>query len=400
MQSEPDMINFPDYPFGVFELFGLQDSIYDSYPVITIHVMDDGARFSEEYFYTQSLDFKIKISDLYDKVSNFDHNYFLDNHTFEVSNAQYLVGLNKLYLHSSYRKQDVAKSKSYKGNISDVVRNIISKFKNVLGPPRMYISPTSNIDTWYQSNIEDFNFIKTLSYYALNIENSNSPYYTFFNLKGEFYFQTVVDLFAQSPVDTYYYGVNSKNKDANNINNQLLRNVIRNVSFNPITSNMMLDEYNVKFYKLTNDGSYSNKEVDLKTKISENKLFNNKLTIRNQDIENIRSIYTFGLIDDEKQENIYKGWVNRTFMNAISFPYRLNVSMQFDTRLCSGKVIELKFTSPFDNKNNESLEYSGNWLILKSNHIFDEKGIGYTNLLLGKSSINVFKNHKMYNDFI
>jgi hypothetical protein len=129
-------------------------------------------------------------------------------------------------------------------------------------------------------------------------------------------------------------------------------------------------------------------------------LFNNKLTIRKQELEKVRSIYNYGLIEDEKQETHYKGWLNRMYIQAISFPYRMNVSMDFDTRLCSGKVIELKFISPFSNKNNESLEYSGNWIILESTHIFDEKGIGHTNLILGKSSVNVFKNHKMYNDFI
>jgi hypothetical protein len=400
MISEPDMFSFPEFVSGIFQTIGLQDSIYDPYPVMTVQVTDDSAIFSEQYFYTQSLDVKIKLSDYYNKTSNFDHNYYINNQSFIVNNSQYMVGMADLSLHSSYKKQDVFKSKSYKGNISDIVRSIILKFQNVIGPPVSYISTTSNYDTWYQSNSRDFSFIELLAVYALNIENSNSPFYTFFNLKGEFYFQTVVDLFAQSPVDTYYYGLNVDNTGTSFLTNQLERNIISDVEFQPLSSNLMLDEYNIKFYKLKNDGTYFSKEYDLKTKISENKLFNNKLTIRKQETEKVRSIYSFGLIDNDNQENHYKGWLNEQFINSISFPYRLTVSMKFDTRLCSGKVIELKFKSPIQNKNNESFEYSGNWLILKSRHIFDEKGIGYTTLLLGKSSVNVFKNHKMYNDFI
>lgn len=400
IESNPDMIKFNTYPIGAFKVFGLQDSIYAPYPSSVIHILDDSAKFSEEYFYTQSLDFKMTVSDLYNKTSNFDHNYYLDNQTYNVNHGNYLFGVAILNLHSSYKKQDSVKSKSYKGNISDIVKGIISKYLNVIGPPKTYISTTSNIDTWYQSNRYDFSFIDLLSQYALNVQSSNSPFYTFFNLKGEFYFQTVVDLFAQSPVNTYYYGLNIKNDNANFSTNQFSRNTIRSVEFNPLATTDMLSEYNIKFYKVNNDGSYSNKDYDIKSKISQNKLFNNKLTIRKQDIQSIRGRFPYGLIDEDKQENHYKGWTNRQFINSISFPYRLNVSMQFDTRLCSGKVIELKFKSPSQDKNNESFEYSGNWLILQSNHIFDEKGVGYTNLLLGKSSINVFKKHKMYNDFI
>jgi len=400
IQSEPDMIKFDTYPIGIFQTFGLQDSIYQPYPTSVIQVLDDSSKFSEEYFYTQNLDLKMKVSDLYNKTSNLDHNYYLDNQNYDVSHSEFLFGSSVLNLHSSLRKQDSVKSKSFKGNISDIVKSIISKYIATIGPPKTYVTTTSNLDTWYQSNRYDFSFIQLLSNYALSVQNANSPFYTFFNLKGEFYFQSVVDLFAQSPVDTYYYGLNSKNNNSTFVLNQLSRNLIKNVKFEPLTSADMMDEYNITFYKVNGDGSYSNKGYDIKTKISENKLFNNKLTIRKQDIDKVRGKFNYGLIENDKQENHYKGWTNRQFINSISFPYRLNCATQFDTRLCSGKLIELKFKSPSQDKNNESLEFSGNWLILQSNHIFNEKGIGYTNLLLGKSSINVFKKHKIYNDFI
>lgn len=399
--SEPDMFTFSDFPVGVMQVLSIQDSIYDPYPIMTFHMSDENCIFSEQYFYTQSLDFKLKLSDYVNKDSNFDHNFYLNNQYIpQVTNGQFVMGQTVFSLHSSFRKQDFPKSKSYKGNIHSIVSSIINKFQHVNGSPKTYITSTSNFDTWYQSNEGDFDFIEKLSKYALSPQHSDSPFYTFFNLKGEFYFQSVADLFSQSPVDTYYYGTNSRNTQSDVILNQGNRNVISNLSTTHLSSVDMLDQYKIKFYKLSSSGQYSEKDIDIKTKISQNKLFNNKLAIRKEELEQVRNIQRYGLIDNDSQENHYKGWLNYQFVNSTSFPYRITCSTLFDTRLCAGKVITLKFKSPIVDKNNESNEYSGNYLILKSTHNFNEQGLGSTNLLLGKSSINVFKKHKMYSDLI
>lgn len=399
--SQPDIFKFYDYPLGIIDIFAIKDSIFEQYPVITFHVLDNDCTFSEQYFYSQCLDFKLTLSDTFNKNSNLDHNYYLSNQSIpEVTNSQYVMGLVEYYLHSSYRKQDIEKSKSYKGNIDSIIRSIISKYEGVSGPPKTYISSTSNFDTWYQSKARDMVFIENLSRYALSPQNPNSPFYTFFNSKGEFYFQTVSDLFSQSPVDTYYYGSNSKNPLDDFNSNAINYNNIRNISIHFLSTTEMMDEYNIKVFKLNSSGEYNNKNVNIQQKISDNRLFNNKLTVIKKETEKVKSIVSYGLVDSDSQENHYKGWINQKFINTISFPYRLELTVLFDSRLCAGKLINLKFNSPILDKNNESFEYSGNWLILESKHLIDSKAQATTNLLVGKSSINVFRKHKLYNEFL
>jgi hypothetical protein len=127
----------------------------------------------------------------------------------------------------------------------------------------------------------------------------------------------------------------------------------------------------------------------------------NKLSIRKQYVNDQKSFNYYGIVDNVSQENHYKGWINNIFVNSISFPYRMSISVMFNASLCSGKVIDLYFNSLNDDKNNKAYEYSGSWLILECTHkLITESSTMTTVLLLGKSSVRISTSHEFYNDFI
>jgi len=106
-------------------------------------------------------------------------------------------------------------------------------------------------------------------------------------------------------------------------------------------------------------------------------------------------------VDDIKQESMFKGWVNRQFINSVSFPYRMKVELKnLNLDLCSGDCIETHFYSSNSNRNNQFIELSGKWIILEAGHGFNGDGQAGTSITLGKPSLDIFKKHKFYKDFI
>jgi hypothetical protein len=213
-------------------------------------------------------------------------------------------------------------------------------------------------------------------------------------MNGTFNFKTVIDLLDQEPIAYYYFGLLSE-QDSKNYKR------ILDYSFSMLGVSYNYLNYNSKIYNVNKSGIYNKKEIRLDEKIKDNKIALNKLSIRKESLDHITSYRYYGIIDNPLQENHYKGWVNNKFINSVSFPYRMYISVMFDATLVSGKVIQLYFNSIIKEKDNKATEYSGNWLILEATHtIQGSDNVMMTNLLLGKSSVKIYSDHKFYNDFI
>lgn len=396
-RTEPETFAFANYPVGYMSNLVFYDSILNYFPVMSFSLKDEAAVFSEQNLFTKFLKAKTEVFDLVNDNSNFNHDYYFSKNSIDgLLSKEYVIGVNDYQFHSYFRKQDSVKNVSHKGNIDSIVRKIMSKYIYIDRPPTLNISSTSNFDTWYQIKENDYEFIKKLSKYAFNINKQNSPFITFINLKGEFYFQTYSEMIDQKPVDTY---ILTKDEDST-LEKTLGRNYIKTLNLNNLSTNEVIDFLKIDFYNLNNQGVYKNKEVSLKDKLKDSRISLNKYPIRSEDLKSVTKIENFGIVDNDSQENHYKGWTNSFFKDLILNSIVLTLNVPFDTRLCSGKVIELKLKSPIDEKNNESLEFSGVWLILQSTHYIDEKGLGSTNLLISKSTINIYKKNIFYNDYL
>ena len=177
------------------------------------------------------------------------------------------------------------------------------------------------------------------------------------------------------------------------------QNVIDNYTYQFLGVPNSLDDYNKTIYKVNNSGSYDSKEVTIEDK--KQKLGFNKLSIRNEYIKKTRDNINFGIVDDIRQESMFKGWVNRQFINSVSFPYRMKIQLKnLNLSLCSGDCIETNFYSSNSKRGNRFTELSGKWIILETGHGFDANGEAGTSLTIGKPSLDIFKKHKFYKDFI
>jgi hypothetical protein len=76
------------------------------------------------------------------------------------------------------------------------------------------------------------------------------------------------------------------------------------------------------------------------------------------------------------------------------------VVTKFNSDLVAGRVLTTKFPSLSQDKDNEAIEYNGKWLVLESVHSLDGSGNMMTSCLLGKNSLNIYRDHKFSSDFI
>lgn len=398
MKTDPAMFEFESFIPGVMERFVIADSIYNYFPYFELVLRDDGSIFTELNYFTEFLDLKLKLSDPTDKyLVNHDF-YWSEFQVTDPTSQEVVAGIVVLPMKSSFLKQDEVSNKSYRGDISSVVRQIMSKYSYPNNVPDMKISSTANYDIWYKSQEYDYRFIRRLAKYALSPTAKNSPYFSFIDSKGQFHFQSLADLFNQKSELDIYYGLQG---EVTQYNRDLRNDVINgNYAVKNLGSPNNMKTYKSQYYKMNESGEYESDTFKISDKLDGNRIGQNKQSIRKQYIDKIRSIEDFGIIDDFYQKSHYKGWVNNHYIDSATFPYRLRVDINLNLQLCSGKMITVNYMSANEEKDNKALEYSGDWLILECAHMVGTNGDGITSLELGKSSINIHKKHKFYPDFI
>lgn len=398
LKSDPELIVINSYLPGVMDYF-IQDSVFNYFPYAELHMKDDIGFIVEDKFFTENINMNIKLLDL-DEKNNLNHNFYWSE--FQMNNPvspELITGVADIYLKSDFKKQDSVKSKAFFGNINTIVTQIMSRYSYPGLIPKMNISPTANVDVWYQTRQYDFQFIKTLSRYAYSPTNQHSPFLTFINSKGEFYFQDIKSLFTQSPVQNLYYGIN-EDQGILPENKSFREDVIQSYSIQFLGSPSNMENYNGTYYKLNPDGSYSSSEITLKDKFSPNRISQNKMSIRKQYLESTRAIKYYGIIDNQSQEQSYRGWVNNNFIDSVTFPYRMKISTLFNPKICAGKIITTEFKSGYVEKDYKATEYNGSWLVLDSTHSINKSGQAVSYFTLGKNSLDINKKHKYYGDFI
>lgn len=397
-KTNPGMFNIEEFVPGVVHRVVVMDSIFNYFPYCELVLMDDASVFTETNYFTEGIDVEMRLSDPTEKFK-INHNYYWSEFQMNDPTSQEIItGGEILPLKSNFLKQDEVKNKSYRGDIGTVIRQIMLKYQFPNNIPDIAISGDTNYDIWYQSNEYDHQFIQRMSKYAFSDININSPFFTFIDSKGRFHFETSADLMNQKPETTLYFGLQ---EDVTQFNRDVRNDVIVDYSVQMLGAPNNMSDYNSTYYRLDTSGKY----VEVKTKLSDklsggNRFGQNKYSVRRQYLDKVRAIRNFGIVDNNYQQAHYKGWVNNQYIDSLTFPYRIKATINLNTALCAGKVVETKFRSIDEQKDNKATEYSGNWLILESAHGIDENGEAITTLDLGKSTVNINKKHPFYVDFL
>jgi hypothetical protein len=393
--SDPAMFEFTSFTPGVNERISIQDSIFNYFPYLDLVVVDDSTIFTEDNFFVENLKLKFKLSDRTEKLKMYHDFYWSEYQINQIASREIVTGAVMYPCRSNFWKQDEFKSKSYRGEASSIVFKIMNQYRFPEGVPKLNISTTTNFDTWGQNGF-DYNLIRTLAKYSASSLYPNSPFITFINSRSEFNFKTLKELFNQKPVQTLYFG---QQEDITPFDKDTRNDVIQNFSFQSLGSPFNFKNLNSEVYSISDTGSYNVKEVSFKDKLKDNKIGQNKINIREEDLIKIRSNKNFGIIDSSTQKQMYTGWLNNEYLDSL-LSFRMSIELNLNLNICSGDTVDLKFLSPNSEKDNKATEYSGKWLVLESGHTIVGNGQASTVLNVGKSSLKFYKKHKFFRDFI
>ncbi|MCL1864583.1 MAG: hypothetical protein FWF73_02085, partial [Spirochaetes bacterium] len=382
-----------------------EDTMFKFFPYGEVYYIDQVGLISDKLFFIEGMEFNVQIGYNEEQQENgsftggwLEHNYVWTEaqlNNIEPSNNingdQIFILLSKHYM--TDRPQSGSfnnESSQQKMTISDILKKVYIPFFEI--PKNKYfISETNGFPYLNQYNDMNKDFIRKLTRAAYSTSFQQSPFYTFINCNGEFYFMTIQELMNQQPVKDFIIDISP-------------------------TSQM--DDTYIKEYDTLHGGMPFNKENYLKrfysfenagVNISEQENIH-KMTDYKIDNENERLLVHKDFINKIPTDNVYLGIQHQldtpeyfsgfknSFYADTNLSYRMTLMTQFDVRCVTGKTVTIQTTKKTQDDEN-AVEYSGRWLIIRSNHLLDKDGYPYSKLTIAKPKIRLDNNHPYRNNF-
>lgn len=387
-ESDPKLIDLTESSIRGFNKILFIDSIFDFFPRVEVNFVDPNGVIPDQTYFLEDLEFTVELGNKTDGFLGGKY-VWASNEFNDVRIENFLSGSNSSIFISKYINFNEQKNKSWLGTIKSTIENILTVDYSLTDSTKKFISNTTGSDYWYQSAEKNSEFIKNLSDYAYDIAHNKSPYYTFINSNEEFYFMNLYDLFNQQPINPVNpYTLENKEDSQYNLYS------IQDYIIQTPGMELNIDNYGIKAYETSSSGVSSSEEYEYKDFVY--KELNAKLLLRTQYNKN-KTIFYKGINETIQDKYNYLGLIN-SFYRDSALSYRKFITIPFNPKIASGKLINLKLESAFETKG-VLKEYSGNWLILKTLHHLDLDGIPYSNLLIAKSTLSVNSKHKFYPDF-
>ena len=386
LSSDPPIIDFSNSPKEVFKRVLITDSIFDFYPDAEITINDEGGAISDYIISSEGLKFTSKLGS--DDDGYLESTWVWGENQLQDTVKSYHVGGDFFLGLDHYNSLlDVEKSNAYNDTVSNAVKDIIKNDFNITETKDYLITDTSEIGYRYRFNeFVDDKFEKWADN-AYSQSFDKSPFVSFFNSAGKFYFCALEDLFKREDFisdEPFILDMSPESQENYNaiddynaffvglpFNKNNYRKKIYNHSKASLSEN---ETFNIEDFKLPGSGNYFINKDTLK-------LFEKAPRLQS-------SNKYLGIFDKSKEQHLYNGLRNNEFFDSY-LPMRLEIIIKFNKDAVSGKKIKTELGTTIAQKNDRSSEYSGEWLIIESSHFFDADAIPYSKLLIAKSGAKV-----------
>jgi len=376
--DDPDYFFFNDGEAGLFTEASFSDSIYRAdgfpFPHGTLLLRDATGELAENWPFIESLNLGVMFGKLrYNQSISHDF-YWATSEILDTVASDHISGSQLWTLLSRYRKLDGGHSRSFGYSsasalgtpLKTVINTIVSDYDfskvqiDGLGNPGGIL----NSDLWYQCNEFDFEFLARHADIAVN--SNNSPYLTFINLRGEFYFDSLKNLESQKVMPQLRY------KMSITPDRQLDTSQIQ--EYGVVHAGVPFGEsvYRSQFYALRPDGGYELVEATPKTSyvaptVQPREIGTSDRTymVRNTDLGLLRNIETYGVLDNKNHQKNYEGWMASRHLSALT-AHRLRAVVHFNQEAVAGRTMEIDIKGP----SGKHSMYAGKWLIGASRHVF------------------------------
>lgn len=362
--------------------FLIHDSIHETYPKMKLGIQD-ASSFLQEYLFGvegTELEIEMKIGDNGEHLTN--KFTFADN-SMPNSSSGHNLGGEVVYnlIHNSAFKQSKL-SEGFNSRISDIVRDKLDnyEFNDII------INDTGNNDLWYQPFMKDFEFIrKFLLPYAYSQNSNNSPFYFFINANNEANFVNYKGIKDNKLDYKLSYGLSESGQGG--------MSQVLNLKRMTLGASLIHDLKNIKRYGLSLDGSlreYSGQTIsDVYTTSNNGK----------EPLVHDSSLITKILEKDEESVNGKIENNNGYMINLMSKFMgleKLIMITPFNPFLRAGYSFDFS-TYSFDFENTPSINYTDNYIIEESNHVWS--GQAYTQIIASRKTVSPDSNEvKIYSD--
>ena len=319
----------------------------------------------------------------------------------------------------SLRDDRTRLSKSYVGNVSDIVKKVLKDPKALNTNKELFIEKTKGIKKIISPNKNPYSLIRDLTTDAISI--NGSPNYVFFENTDGIHFRTLDSLYAQGSIGDFIasdkgsidfqkggitnieedlkrvldYNIVSNNDTKKNIKSGMLAS--KTISYNIFQKNYSVRRYDYfsdfnKYSRVSNDFSYDN-PIYNKAPIDEygNNLGDFKdarifLHSKSEDLggKDAQHYYKGGEVTTYETNDVAKTISHRFAKHTeLDFGVKINMEINGNTTINTGSVID--FLLPISGKKHVSIDgvinkdtfdiyNSGKFLITKSRHSFTSLG--------------------------
>lgn len=390
-KANPLVLDFSELPMANFRRNYMESDVFSFYPYMEVFFEDELGAIPDRLLFVEGLEIQVKCG--FEELGYIEHNYcWSEAQLTDCQVTDHLSGLTSFFLLSKHYHTDYRKSKAWKNKtLSSIAQEIAT---NDFGIPanKQFISTTDGINDFPQVNETNAQYLKRIADMAYSLNYPKSPFFTFINSQGEFYFMAIEEMFkSQQSVATFKI----KMDENQTIDPDIIKRY--DVVFGGLPVNK--EDYRKKIYYIENTGMYSNETTDINNHFTKEP--REKYLLRNQYLplgQTCTDYWDMGIAETIEDKKIAKGKLNSMYKDSMT-SIRKNTVIFFNHLCVAGKLITIEVDSAFDDKQ-VATEYSGKWLILKDQLLFGNTEIPYQNLLLCKSGIQVDSNHVFFNDFL
>lgn len=386
IEAEPKIIDLKDINILSFPRIRWETSIFNFWSYAVFILNDPIGLVIQGLLFIEGMNFKIKFG-------NKDLGYFenkwvwSENQILDARVGKHISGMNQFIFLSSEYFKDLPVSKGWKGmKISDIVTDIAT---NIFKVPvnKQHITPTIGMPDVPQMNEKNSAYIKRLANLACSSSNEKSPFYTFFNSQGEFYFMSLEELFKQKSEYDFEFIMDEKMA----LNRKSVKGYTSLMGGLPVS----FENYKTKVYIVKDDGTYESQEPTMSD--FHFKTSGEKILIRRSEQKGTSEVLDYGIQETSDDKYITKGKVASNFKNS-AIPYRMQLNIQCNPKTVVGKVVSVNVDSTLEQRR-VATEFSGKWLVIEEKLVGVNTDTPYQLLTLAKSTMKINQQHKI-TDFL
>jgi len=375
------------YPLRAYDKISLKDSVFNFWPTATIIVNDEGGKLTDKYFFIEGLKFDLTLGS---KEGGYINNSYVWNDTSleAMQMTEFVSGTAVLSLIHYLYNQDREKTGAFSSSVSDAVKNIMQEDFGLSLLDLTHVSTTTGKRVHYQMGKTNEDLIKNLCNCAYSQSYDTSPFLTFFNTLGEFYFMPIAEMFNQIPVGSYRFSTEAvKEADA-----------VKGASIVCYGLNASKELYKQKIFKIGKDGISVNELLEIKDYYNPIDKKHKLLISKDNISSDVSQTLNIGYIEEETEADFYSGVVNNVY-TLLNLSYQMKIMVDYNPAAVSGKIVNLDVEAASTDKA-KGTEFSGKWLVIESEQYLDRNEIAMTQLTIAKSAIPVDPSHPLYSDYI